>query len=255
MPRNNRNASSFNQDETFEEIFPRLSEDGQLIVSVLMNEFSKVHSQLASKNEEIACLKSEVNSLHSKVTNLESQIDEANAYERRDALVISGKDLPPSSNDENCSEIVKKLVKEKLRLEIDANSISTAHRLGKKDTNAQQDNRSIIVKLCRRETKYQIYSASRTIRNPGLYVNESLTPTRRTVLYALRQMKRAHPNIVKGCSSFDGKIFAYTKPETSSPNARNVRHLVNTREKLQLFCRDFIKKPLDVFVNSWPTDA
>ena len=43
----------------------------------------------------------------------------------------------------------------------------------KKDTNAQQDNRSIIVKLCRRETKDQIYSVSPTIRNSDLYANES----------------------------------------------------------------------------------
>ena len=82
-----------------------------------------------------------------------------------------------------------------------------------------------------------------------------LTPTRRAVLYDLRQMKRAHPNIVMECSNFDGKAFAYTKPQTYSPNAQNVRYLINSREKLQLFCRRFIKKPLDVFVNSWPTDS
>ena len=76
-----------------------------LIVSVLLKEFSEVHFQLSNKNEEIASLKPELNSLHSKVGDLESQIYQANAYERRDTFVFSGKDLPPSSNDGNYLEI------------------------------------------------------------------------------------------------------------------------------------------------------
>ena len=112
------------------------------------------------------------------------------------------------------------------------------------------------MKLCRSDTKREILMAKRNFsdRSSSLFINESLTPRRRTILFALRQMKRAHPTLVTGCSSIDGRIYAYTKPDPiSDPNSRprNIRHLVNTHEKLVEFCRHFVMKPLDTFLDSW----
>ena len=64
-------------------------------------------------------------------------------------------------------------------------------------------------------------------------------------------MKRAHPNIVSGCSSVEGRIYVYTKPSSSSGgSSRDLRHLVNDQETLVDFCREYIKQPLDLFLES-----
>ena len=44
----------------------------------------------------------------------------------------------------------------------------------------------------------------------------------------------------------------FIRPQTSSsPSAREQRHLINTHEALVNFTREFIKRPLDAFVDNW----
>ena len=154
-------------------------------------------------------------------------------------MIFSGNSVPEASHGEICSNIIQKLVQDELKIKLKPEDISVAHRLGKKPINQVPDKRGIIVKLCRRETKRELLMAKRSLprtNSSSLFINESLTPKRNTILYALRQMKKAHPNIIAGCSSYDGRIYAYTKttPDssafretTSSPATRNVRHLIN----------------------------
>ena len=197
-------------------------------------------------------------------------MDEEDAYVRRDTIIFSGSAVPPVVNGEICANIVTDLAKDKLRMQIRDGDISTAHRLGKKPTTQGPDKRSIIVKLCRRDLKTEILQAKKNLvstRNSTLYINESLTPRRSTILYTLRRIKRTHPSVVVGCSSFDGRVYAYTKPAPTRSSAqtqdgesatadsnqrpRNVRHLINTHDSLVNFCRKYVKQPLDNFLESW----
>ena len=257
----------------------KLSPDGKLIVIAITSEIESLRNELnqkfnsemeklreefssciAAKHEEMSSLKTElesakldIRSLRENISKIEASVDEGDSYQRRDTLIFSCSEIPAFQSNENCSNIARTLIREKLRLSIEP-TISTAHRLGKLPVSASTvDRRPIIVKLCQRDSKDQIYSAARTVKHNGLYVNESLTPTRRSILYALRQIKRAHPQLVNGCSSFDGKVFAYTKPSpTAPPTARSIRVEINTKERLNAFCTDFIKSPLESFLNSWP---
>ena len=214
--------------------------------TTMISEFDKLRDNfsemLASKTEEITELRSEVQLLKKKVSILEEHVDGANAYGRRDCIIISG-GIPAETQGENCVELVRNVFKEKLRLEIATSDISTAHRLGKR-SQASDHKPSIIIKLCRRDIKRDIFSASKQqIQSPGrIFVNESLTPLRSTIFYALRRMKRDHPNIIKGCTTIDGKvIIVFTAaPPSASAHSRDVRHLVNSREKLELFCSEYI---------------
>ena len=258
----------------------KLSPDGKLIVSAISAEIDSLRNELKdsfnseldkfreefsslldNRNHEIEELKvqhaksqEEVKSLNIKVTKLESVIDEEDAYMRHETLIFSGSILPAFHPSENCPDIVRKIVKEKLHLEQDMD-ISTAHRLGKKpqsNSPASPDKRSIIVKFCQRDTKKNIYLAARTAKVQNLYVNESLTPTRQKILYALRQIRRAHPNLLTGSSTFDGKVYAYTKPSSTAPSdARNIRHEINSQKRLTSFCTDYIRQPLETFLDSW----
>ena len=72
--------------------------------------------------------------------------------------------------------------------------ISVAHRLGRKPDQGP-DKRKIVVELCRRETKQDLLKACRVVKPRNFYVNETLTRTRSTVLYGLRQARKKYPNI------------------------------------------------------------
>ena len=61
-------------------------------------------------------------------------------------------------------------------------------------------------------------------------------------------MKKENPNLVKGCSTYNGNVYAYRKSVENNPNARDTRHLVNDRDALLAFCRGYIKKSLDLFL-------
>ena len=263
-PVNSASSSSFpNLD------MDKLSKDGKMIIAAMNLKFDEMKREfetmkeelletISEKDQEILDLTNEVRSLKKKVSRLEDHLDEEDAYVRRETILFSGSSIPEVSNGEICSNVIRQIVKEKLKITLKDGDISTAHRLGKKPTSQVPDKRSIIVKLCRRDTKQEIFAAKRAM-TPGnssstLFINESLTARRRTILYALRQMKRAHPSIILGCSSYDGRVYAYTKPPVqasqSSPS-RNVRHLINNHESLTEFCREHIKQPLDTFLDSW----
>ena len=218
-------------------------------IDALKREFS---SKLVAKNAEIDQLKMEVNSLRVKMCKVEEKIDSAEAYERRDTVVFSGSGVPRSVGGENCREIIHEVVKTKLNLNIAVSDISTAHRYGSVPTGTQQDRRGIIVKLCRRDLKKDLLSSCRTVK-PDFYVNESLTPLRNTIMYVLRQIKRKHPDKVSGCSSRDGKVFAWVKPQNaSSSSAGNTKVPINSHTRLDLFCTETINRPLSSFIEIWP---
>ena len=230
--------------------------DTKLLAAVIMNEFSKLKKEfvyaLSSKVDEIKNLKLQVNELSDKVAKLENVIDNENAYERRDCLVLSGDAVSDNTGGESAITTAKDVIKNKLKINLDMTRVSTAHRMGRKTPGQGPDKRPIILKFCQRDTKTDILVAARKARAPGFFVSESLSPNRRKVFYNLRKLRREFPTIIRGCTTFDGNIYAYTKPALNAPpDARNSRALLNTQESLDQFCRNFLKKPLDSFLAEW----
>ena len=72
-----------------------------------------------------------------------------------------------------CSDVVKNLVRRKLKLQLDL-GISTAHRLDKPPVAWVPHNRNIIVRFCQRDTKSQVHQTARVAKVSDFYVNESL---------------------------------------------------------------------------------
>ena len=229
-----------------------LSEDGKILISIMKNEFKKSREEfalmMASKTSEIADLKAKVLSLEDELTKVKDNVDSAEAYERRDTIVLSGSSVPTAHQGENCMATAQSLIKEKFRVEVSAADISCSHRIGVRPINQEPDKRSIIVKFCRREVKTNVLLTGRKAKVPGLFVNESLTPARNSIYRTLRTIKRSAPQLVKGCSTFDGNLFVYTAP--ANPNsARDMKHKINTHARLVQFCEDYIKKPLTTFLD------
>ena len=194
--------------------------------------------------------------MQKRLDNLEQQIDNNSAYERRDTLVISG-NIPASRPNENCIEIVRNIIKDQTRVIIDVNDISTAHRLGRRPDNGQEDKRSIIFKLCRRNTKREIIQACKTSK-PNFYVNEHLTPTRNTVMFALRKARQINPSKIGVARAHEGNVTvlipsAGSSSSSNNDNAGTSRRITcNTRTALDEILMQQLNITSDKFVKKWP---
>lgn len=233
-----------------------LTAEGRLIVELITSRIEKMQNEferrMEEKSDQVAKLESQVDVLLTKVDKLEARVDDADAYERRDTIIVSGPDIPVCTVGENCINLVTMLIKDKLQLNISPSDISTAHRLGKKPIQQQQDRRSLIVKLCRRDLKNDLKFACKE-KKPNLYINEDLTPIRKTIMFVLRAAKRKFPDKVSGCSSVDGKVFVWTKPPNPDiPGSRDLRISVNTRHSLEKFCTRDLSVPVSEFIDNWP---
>ena len=239
-----------------------LSKDSTQIITIMREEFNKIRAEISEmknefmqlcteKNEEISSLKVEVSTLKTKISKLEQVVDDADAYERRDTVIVSGPGLPEFSRGENSCEVVREIIRENFHINVNSSDINTSHRIGAKPQNQAPDKRSLIIKFCRRDLKREIITASKRTKNGAVFVNENLTPARRTIFKTLRTMKREHPDLVKGVSVFEGRVFAYTKSVSGGPNARDRKHMINSFDILSEFCTEFVKKPLDNFLNSF----
>ena len=221
----------------------------------LVAEVQELKKIIEVKDEKISSLNCEVTSLKEEVNKLKNMIDDEDAYVRRESIILSGTAVPEVVIGEICVNIARDLIKSNLKIDIKPHDVSVAHRLGPK-TNAQgADKRPIIVKFSRRDLKRQVLFAKKDNSNAAssLWTNESLTPKRRTIMFVLRKLKKNRPEIVTGCNTLEGRCFAYTKTPRSQPRTRNhdMKHVVNTLEALKSFCTEFIKKPLDEFLQQW----
>ena len=200
------------------------------------------------KDEQITKLEKIVENMRDKIDSLEMQIDSNSAYDRRDTLILSG-NIPDSTLEENCKSIVRNIIKDQARLIINENDISTAHRLGRKPDHLSRDKRSIIFKLCRHDTKREIMNACRT-HKPSFYINESLTPTRGTIMFALRKAKQLHPNRIGAARSHEGSISVFIPSEEEGRQGRRIA--CNTRTALDELLEDQLGVTSQQFVKKWP---
>ena len=103
----------------------------------------KVGVQECSYKDKITALEARVASLEEKnqslltdqkssIKTLQANVDANEQYERRDTLILSGPNLPTGAMNENCTEIVRNLLRQPLRLNLSPTDITTAQRLWKK---------------------------------------------------------------------------------------------------------------------------
>ena len=227
-----------------------------MIVEAITAQFNELREEFKTmfeaKSAEVSKLKSEVDTLKKKVSKLEEKAEDSEAYERRDTVVLSGQVLPTATRDENCIHLASQLIKDQLNMNLSPHEISVAHRIGRKPTGASEDRRSIIMKLCRRDTKHELLSNQRRVKPNGFFINENLTPMRNTILFALRKMRRFPDSRVKGCSSHEGKVYVWVKTSPNAgPSVRDTKIPVNSRGKLEEISENFTGKPLSHFVETW----
>ena len=212
-----------------------------------------LQQQINNLEKHLVAANSEIHELQKSVNSLKNFQDDQDAYVRRESLIFSGSKVKTVSLNENCVNIARDLVRNVLKVPIDP-IISTAHRVGKPPApnSTRPDNRAIIVRFCQRDDKFAILKTARArnSRVKDLFVNESLTVTRGKIAFVLRQARKMENSPVTGVSTHNGKVFVHSKPSPNAPaGSPSIRTEINTMDKLTDFCTNFIKRPLEAFLN------
>lgn len=179
-----KSISEFNT--SYEVLNTKLDEN----TSVMKEQSNKIDEYL----KQIETLTVENKALKEKVQLLENRLDDAEQYSRANCIEIQG---VPTKHDD-VMETVKN-IGQALGIQVTEPMIDACHILGnQRNTNATP---GIIVKFVRRFDAENFISKRRqkrdfSTRHLGLptdnpvYINESLTPTRRKLLSAARDLKR-----------------------------------------------------------------
>ena len=230
-----------------------MSEENRVIVSIfayfLNDAQTKLQEELKEKDRKIRDLDKRVEVLQNRVNDLEEKIDQGEVGERLNNIIISGPELPIFQNTENTTGVAISIIKNVLRTNIQSEEIVKAHRVGK-PKHPNQDRRSIVVKFQSCDKKKEILTNVKSIKPPGLYFNEDLTPQRNSIMYVLRKAKVLFPEKISGCKAIDGNVFIWTKDQVGPRLAgtRDTRIKVNSYSKLSSVCTEIIGKSVGEFL-------
>ena len=193
----------------------------------LLSATTKYDDRLRLKDIQIAVLTHKNAELEDKISQLErrlnahdrelrspyQRVDEQDQYERRDTIIISGDELPEEHPDENSANVVVSTLNRVLELNTSVSDINIAHRLGRKSPTSHGEppaRRPIIVKLQSRMLKQNIVRRC-IVKKPKLYVNESLTPPRRTIYRRFLAIRKERKGLIESLHTTDGRIVLKLK--------------------------------------------
>ena len=224
-----------------------LSPENGALVHVLIGGIRKLlDRQFEVERQEF---KATVEGLENQVSALRNRCDDLENYGRRNTIVLSGSSLPHVTRDENCIDIATNVIKDRLGIQdFVRTDIDVAHRLGKPRAGSA-DNRNIIVKLVRRENKRRIFNACRIKKPLNLYLNESVSKTRSTILYVLRKAAKDFPTKFGSCFTEDGNIRVRI-PLPEDPT-NSTRETVNTKNALDTLLRTKINADSSKYEPRW----
>ena len=111
---------------------------------------------------------------------------------------------------------------------------------------------ALLVKFKSLETKKKVMDTCKNLK-PNFYTSDDLSREKQNILYVLRQAKRKFPNKISGSTSLDGRIYVWLKTTESTSTGRNSnqRLMINSIEKLRVFCTRELGAGIDSFVSVW----
>ena len=155
----------------------------------------QLEASIAAENERLS---KEVGHLRSALQSQAFELDRLAQYSRRENVRLHG---IPETADENTNDVVIALASD-MGVHIDEHDICISHRLQK---SRSMQERPIIVRFVRRDTKIDMMRKKKTLRTIDRYrntfVNDDLTPLRSKMLRALK-----HDDEVKRVWTIDGSF-------------------------------------------------
>ena len=195
-----------------------------------------------AKNLEIASLQYRVVWLETQVQALQINIDDNDAYERRNYLFLPSSSLLVFETGEICTNLVWDLVTQTLQINLSPSEISIAHCLEQRPQNQGTDKRNIIAKFLPAwyETRHSHGKSEKS--SWGTLRQREPDAQAQKHHQVLRRMKKSHPSMVKGVTTYDGRVSAFKKP-AKLPLQTLV--IISDQVVLTNFCREYIKSSLD----------
>ena len=182
--------------------------DGKKIIEIEgSQEFvSNQYDNVVQTNKEI---KQNIENLAKQVERNAVKSERNAGYSRMDCLELAG--IPKNEDfegKEDCKEMVKNICK-KLHLSLRDDAISTAHRLKKHPDKTGPP--VMIVKFNLRDDRNSVFALRKQLKTTqiniygitNLFINESLTPEKKKLLYECKKFTREHYNDY-------GKIFVWS---------------------------------------------
>ena len=142
---------------------------------------AQLEASIAAENKRLS---KEVGHLRSALQSQAFELDRLAQYSWRENVRLHG---VPETADENTNDVVIALASD-MGVHIDEHDICISHRL---QTSRSMQERPIIVRFVRRDTKIDMMRKKKTLRTIDRYrntfVNDDLTPLRSKMLRALKQ--------------------------------------------------------------------
>ena len=230
LPMPNNNILSTPEDGSNGQLYALLSEKYDNLNAKL----DSIIERMDERDSRLERVEQENAMLRDKITKMEERLDEADMVTRRNNLVLSGGELSRLEPGGNSLDEVTKLLKRKLNYVLTPSSVVSAYRMGVKPSNQSTDRRNIMLRLASYEAKVDILSACRTVKPADMYANDDLTPSKASLLYLIRSVKKKFPTKITACGSSDGRLYLFLKPPDSS--ARNQRVHINSLLQFNRIC-------------------
>ena len=177
-----------------------------LVKSILHEEIdliveARVNSATEPLKRELADMKAKYDKLQDEVNELQVKHDDMEQYSRRMCLRISG--IPEAENED-----VTKLVLDfanRVNANVGPSDIDRAHRVGRSVSTYDGNERSsrrreIIIKFTNSSARLSLLKGRAKLREDhviNVFINEDLTPARKSLAYECRRIKRLQTSKVK----------------------------------------------------------
>ena len=184
------------------------------IKETLINELTdvianRVVETLRESHEfDLAVRDKQIGELQKELDEIKHQQDEMEQYSRRNCLIVHG---IAEKEGENTDELVRKMCKERLDIDVDVGDLDRTHRLGSHKGKPKPKPRGIIVKFTNYSARNLVYQGRRTLRDqsgPQVYIQESLTKARTDLFW---EVKTKLKNDIKSVWTQDGRIKVLTQ--------------------------------------------
>jgi regulator of replication initiation timing len=175
--------------------------------SMINEKLSTIEQKLASVCDHVQKLTEENQSLKLENTRLSREVRETSLWcnrieqhSRKNHIRIFGL---PALGDEDPKQTVHNLLTDKLKIQVDINSIDAAHRLGR----SSPDNpAAMIVRFLRRQDREKVLSVRKVLKGCKTSIHEDMTQLNAKTLNRIK----THPKLEQSWF-FNGKIKAKSK--------------------------------------------
>lgn len=173
-----------------------------ILDSVTQRVYESIDHDIQSKMSLIKKLEKQLQDLQHNMSKATLEIEELEAYSRRNCLRIQGL---PESPTEKTDDVALKLIQERLGIDLLPSDIDRSHRLFPRHHESSHGPKPLLVKFARYNVRDKVYRARTKLRGSNIFINEHLTRNRQTLFSRVRD----HKNVRKAWTN-DGRITALT---------------------------------------------